>query len=67
MSNVLAIDIGGTKVAVGLVDSLGRLTNKDQIQSQNPEEGPLYDRILALARKCLAGLPPEIDAIGVGC
>ncbi len=67
MSNVLGIDVGGTKVAVGLVDSLGRLTDKDQIQSENPKEGPLYDRILALARKCLASSPTVVDAIGVGC
>ena len=53
MSNVLAVDIGGTKVAAGIVDSHGRPSHKNQIQTVLPDAEQLYPRLLSLVKETL--------------
>ena len=66
MSNVLAIDIGGTKVATGIVDSHGsRHTKISQTVLPNAEQ--LYPRLLRLVKETLEQASDPIEAIGVGC
>ena len=67
MSNVLAIDIGGTKVATGIVDSHGRPSHKNQIQTVLPNAEQLYPRLLRLVKETLEQASDPIEAIGVGC
>ncbi len=67
----LAIDIGGTKIAVGLVDSSGSLSFADRARTpraNDPEElfgvvGDLVEISLAAARA--AG--QDLCAVGIGC
>lgn len=62
---VLAIDIGGTKVAVGVVDDDGRLTARHQEPTAAATAEQLYDQLLRMARATLATCQPV--AVGVGC
>ena len=74
----LAVDIGGTKTAVGLVDRSGRLIRRSQISTiadgvpqggGDPAEA-LWARIGDLIRAVVAKVPSDADEIvvcGVGC
>lgn len=66
--HVLGIDIGGTKLAVGIADASGHLLSAERIPT-NTSEGP--DRVLArLAEVChraIAKAGVEVAAAGVGC
>jgi glucokinase len=66
--HVLGIDIGGTKLAVGIADASGQLLSAERIPT-NTSEGP--DRVLArLAEVChrtIAKAGVEVAAAGVGC
>jgi len=68
---VLAIDIGGTKLAAGIVDTEGRILARGEVPTR-AKEGlePVLGRIVGLGRDLLAR--PEIGdvrvhRIGVGC
>ncbi len=64
MRSVLAVDIGGTKVAVGIVTDDGRLVRS--ASTPTPADG-LFDRLVALVDEVRAGGDEEPDACGVGC
>ena len=51
MESVLAIDIGGTKVDVGLVTFEGQIISRDRILTLEGTEESLYKRILEVADK----------------
>ena len=53
MSQVLAIDVGGTKVASGVIDANGEVSNKSQIQTIESTSEPLYPRLLEMAKNTL--------------
>jgi glucokinase len=64
---VLAVDIGGTKIAAAVLDTQGQLVARSQIATQDGSGVDLFDRLTVLldsvvAQACLA---PEV--IGVGC
>lgn len=68
---VLGIDIGGTKVAVGLVSSEGEVIGSKRMPTR-AEEGPsrVIERFVELCRKSVAkaGVDwQDIHAVGVGC
>lgn len=68
---VLGVDIGGTKIAVGLVDAGGKQVAGGRIPTL-AGEGPerVIDRLLALCRQVLddAAVPTEqIAGIGISC
>tara|TARA_B110000014_G_C19977085_1_gene505924 strand:+ start:56 stop:925 length:870 start_codon:yes stop_codon:yes gene_type:complete len=67
MPHVLALDVGGTKVAAGLVGTSGTLSHKDQTPTQEAAGDSLYDRLLRLARNTLHEASGPVKAIGVGC
>ena len=67
MLHVLALDVGGTKVATGLVDVFGALSHKDQIPTQELAGDTLYDRLLRLVRNTLHEASSSVEAIGIGC
>lgn len=66
---ILAIDIGGTKMAVGLVDGDGNTSHIDRTPSPANQRGDaMWDALNRLLDKVLedAGNPP-ITGVGVGC
>ncbi len=66
MESVLAIDIGGTKVDVGLVTSEGQIISRTRISTLEGEKS-LYERVEELARKEVSKADVEPIAIGIGC
>ena len=67
MDSILAIDIGGTKVDVGLVSENGTMIIKSRLLTQEAKKKPLYERVLELAQKVLAEATSEPVAVGIGC
>jgi glucokinase len=70
-STVLALDIGGTKLAAGVVDGSGH-THSFLVAPTRPERGarPVLERLFALGRRAVAesGLGwRRIGAVGIGC
>jgi glucokinase len=64
-----AVDIGGTKIAVGLVDESGRILSRAAFPTQ-PEQGFAsgVERIDQLLRSCLQAFPDQaLAGIGIGC
>lgn len=65
---ILAIDIGGTKIATGVVSSEGSIAGVRTVptpKGSDPEH--LYQCVLDLARSSLEGVAGRIAACGVGC
>jgi glucokinase len=63
-----AIDIGGTKIAVGVVDDAGRIV--DRMECPTAAERGFLDglgRIVAMLRETAARAGAELHGIGVGC
>jgi glucokinase len=69
MATVLALDIGGTKLAAAVVDDAGRILGRGRVPSPtgtDPE--PLYEALLACSAAALRGAdvqPGDLDGIGV--
>ncbi|WP_142829259.1 ROK family protein [Planococcus soli] len=61
MAKVLGVDIGGTKVRMGVIDDLGQILYDEQIPTQIPLYPYLEENIL----RVLAA-QPDVSAIGVG-
>ena len=67
-SPVLALDIGGTKLAAGVVDVSGRVHSFHAGPSEptrGPENG--LERLFELGRRALADAGVEFGAVGIGC
>jgi glucokinase len=68
---VLALDVGGTKLAAGVVDETGRVRSRSR--SPTPATGSaeaLYEALLACAAAALRGAdtaPYDLDGVGVAC
>src|SRR4029453_361430 len=68
---VLALDVGGTKLAAGVVDETGRVRSRSRIPT--PATGSaeaLYEALLACAAAALRGAdtaPYDLDGVGVAC
>lgn len=60
----LAIDIGGTKLAAGIVDATGAVVVRDRIATPPREVWPALAR---LVRRVVAASPAAPVACGVGC
>jgi glucokinase len=67
-SPVLALDIGGTKLAAGVVDAAGAVHSFHAAPTQ-PERGPEdgVERLFELGRRALADAGLEVAAVGIGC
>ncbi|RJL33322.1 ROK family protein [Bailinhaonella thermotolerans] len=63
---VLAVDVGGTKLAAGVVDDGGRLVAAERIPTPQPVDAEgLWRTLEALADRVLGGLP--VAGVGIGC
>src|SRR5258708_2863758 len=62
-----AIDIGGTKIAVGIVDPEGKLLSRCEsaTQGDGPYESAL-DRTVAMLRTAVASTGVKLGGIGIG-
>ncbi|NYD46771.1 glucokinase [Actinomadura luteofluorescens] len=71
MSAVLAVDIGGTKLAAALVEPDGRVTAQDRAPTPNApgvDGEELWRALEALLAKVAAGAgEPPLAGVGVGC
>lgn len=69
MNLIGAVDIGGTKIAVGLLDAAGQVLEAASCPTE-PEKGfdDGLERIGGLLRTCLSSRPQDtLQGIGVGC
>jgi glucokinase len=68
---VLALDVGGTKLAAAVVDQTGRVLGRSRVPT--PATGTaeaLYEALLACATAALRGAaatPVDLDGVGVAC
>ena len=68
MRRVLAIDVGGTKLASAIVTADGAITAERRTatpRTSDPEE--LFTTVADLARESVAATGADLDGIGVGC
>lgn len=61
MKKVLGVDIGGTKIRMGVIDKAGEVSFDEKI----PTQFPLYEYLEQQVLRVL-DLHPEIEAIGIG-
>ena len=61
MTKVLGIDIGGTKIRLGIIDATGEIFYDEQV----PTQFPLYAYLEEQVQRLL-NLHPEVAAIGIG-
>lgn len=64
MSGYLAVDIGGTKLAAGIVSSAGELISSAQVPT--PPVG-VWDTLAVLVSEQLSGSSIDVSVCGVGC
>jgi glucokinase len=63
-----AIDIGGTKVAIGLVTNDGQIRSRRSIRTDSLPSGAVaLDAIEVELRECLHEAPVSMSCIGIGC
>lgn len=61
---IAAVDIGGTKIAVGIIDSQGRVLSKLECPT-HADQG--YAKALERVVKMICDLGTSIEGIGIGC
>jgi glucokinase len=63
-----AVDIGGTKIAVGIVDEAAKVLASDECPTDQASGFPsAVDRIERMLRDCAHRASASIDGIGIGC
>jgi len=69
VQSVLALDIGGTKIAAAIVNDEGHVGNRMQTPTQKDagNTSSLYESVLTLVKECLASSLVDPVAIGIGC
>jgi len=68
MGVVLAVDIGGTKMAAGLVDRAGRLTGETRIATPTGTDAEvLFSALTEVVDEVRRATGAEPEAVGVGC
>ena len=67
MTHVLAIDIGGTKVDVGMVGPSGEVLVRSRASSRFEHGEDLFGNVATLATEVLRASGVRPDVIGVGC
>jgi glucokinase len=60
----IGIDIGGTKIAAGLVDETGRIVERSEVPTPVAESEALFGAVAALAEQLRAG--QDVSGVGVG-
>ncbi len=60
----LAVDVGGTKLAAGVVDESGQILVRDRLLTPPRDVWPTLSRLIL---RVVAAAPAELVACGVGC
>ncbi|KMO84258.1 sugar kinase [Mycolicibacterium chubuense] len=63
---ILALDIGGTKIAAGLVDADGTLTHHEQRPTPHGDAESVWAAVAALLADVRAASGTDVTAVGVG-
>lgn len=64
---VLAVDIGGTKLAAAVVDAAGGVLAEDRAPTEGSDAEDLFGNLCSLVDRVAARSPAPAEAIGVGC
>jgi len=65
---VLAVDVGGTKMAAGLVDGGGALVDQARIPTPvGADAEEVFEALATVVRRVLTGASVQPDVCGVGC
>lgn len=67
MDQVLAVDVGGTKLAAGVVDRSGRLLRAAQVPTAGADADALFEVLVGVVHEALDGIDPvTLAGCGVG-
>lgn len=66
MSLAIGVDIGGTKVAAGLVDETGRIVAQERRLTPGHDVVAVEDTIVAVVESLRSQAPDDVTAVGVG-
>ncbi|MDN5708975.1 MAG: ROK family protein, partial [Planococcus sp. (in: firmicutes)] len=61
MSTVIGVDIGGTKIRMGVIDREGRILAERQVKTEFPLYPYLENQVLLFLEE-----HPDVSAIGIG-
>lgn len=64
---MLAVDIGGTKLAVGVVDEAGGVVAVEQVATSGTDDRELFATLTKLVDQVRASADVDVVACGVGC
>ncbi|MCU1353807.1 MAG: putative sugar kinase [Acidimicrobiales bacterium] len=67
MDHVLAVDIGGTKMAAGVVDAEGRIVHEERTPTAGADAEALFETVAGLVERVLTAAGVDVAACGVGC
>jgi glucokinase len=68
MGMIGAVDIGGTKIAVGMVDDAGRVQSRLESPTDARQGyGNALDRITSMLQEAACSAQSEVTGIGIGC
>ncbi|KKW62543.1 ROK family transcriptional regulator, partial [Mycolicibacterium elephantis] len=65
--STLAIDIGGTKIAVGLVDDEGELVHRARRPTPDGDAETVWAAVEALIGEALTAAGGRVRGVGIGC
>lgn len=63
----LALDIGGTKIAAGLVDDAGTLVHRARLPTPRGDAEAVWAAVDALCTETLAAAGGRVRGVGIGC
>ena len=67
MKKAIGIDIGGTKIAAGIISESGELLNRAEVKSDPSDRENMFKQVVTAVEQGLDGTPfSEIEGIGVG-
>lgn len=67
MAHVIAVDIGGTKLAAGVVDDGGHLIERHEVATPRAGEAAIWEALTTLVDPVVGTGSDAPEAIGVGC
>ena len=66
MDHVLAIDVGGTKMAAAVVDEAGAMAGRTQVPTSGDDGESLFTTLAGVVDGVVAGTSEELVGVGVG-
>ncbi|MEH7376336.1 ROK family protein [Neobacillus drentensis] len=67
MKRAIGIDIGGTKIAAGVISEMGELLQRSEVRSDPSDRENMFKQVVTAVKQVLEGTSvSEIEGIGVG-